>query len=224
MRQLGPAVGGHVGVIGDDLGVEGAAPFARHQGADIAHADNADGLLPRLVAQEFRTFDFGAGTDLAIEFAHPPDDAERQGQGHFGDGFLVDAWRPADGDAARLRRREIDIVEADALLGDDAQFLGASHVLGTDSLYADHHAVGVLVPVLGSWIVPADDLGALRGILNTTRIKRIEHIDFHSLASRPRQRQNYFPTRINCLRVRGIPACRGLSMKRAAASWCRPCA
>src|SRR5216684_3937181 len=78
MRQLGPPVGGHKGIIGDDVGVKGAAPFARDEGADIAHADDANGLLPRLVAEEIRTFDFGAGTDLTIEFAHPPDHAERQ--------------------------------------------------------------------------------------------------------------------------------------------------
>src|SRR5713101_7394151 len=156
MRQLGPPVGRHIGVIGDDVGVKGAAPFARDQGADIAHADDANGLLPRLVAEEIRTLDFGAGTDLTIEFAHPPDHAERQCQRHFGDGFLVDARSTAHGDAARLRRRYIDIVDAYALLGDDAQLPGASHVLGADPLDADHHAVGVLVPVAGSWIVPAD--------------------------------------------------------------------
>jgi hypothetical protein len=97
----------------------------------------------------------------------------------------------------RARRHEVDVVDADALFGDNTQLLGACQVVGPDRRHTDHHAVGILMPVAHARIVPTDNLGALRGEFDAGREKRIEHIDLHAPASRPRFVKARLPYRLS---------------------------
>src|SRR2546426_7536047 len=109
-----------------------------------------------------------------------PRGGEAQGERQLRDRLAVDAGRARHGNALRLRRLEVDRVDADALLADDLELLRAREIRGADRRHAHHDAVGVLGPVPDARIVPAHHFGVLRGIVDACPVERVEDVDLHS--------------------------------------------
>ena len=106
-----------------DLQAEGARP-AGHGLADAAHADDAEALAADAVAEHpgrrpaRPALAFGEDR-CALD--QPPRHRENQRHGHVGGVFGQHFRRVGHRDAARMRRRDVDIVDAVAEIGDHAQ-------------------------------------------------------------------------------------------------------
>jgi hypothetical protein len=81
----------------------------------------------------------------------PPDGGQQQGERQVGDGAGVAAGRVDDRDAPGRRGGEVDVVDADPVLGDDPQGRGGGEDACVDPVQPDDERVGV-----------ADDLGEVR--------------------------------------------------------------
>ncbi len=106
-----------------DLQAEGARP-AGHGLADAAHADDAEALSADPVAEHpgrrpARPV-LALGQDRGA-LDQPARHRENQRHGHVGGVFGQNFRRIGHGDAARMRRRDVDIVDAVAEIGDHAQ-------------------------------------------------------------------------------------------------------
>src|SRR6516162_9011022 len=110
---------------------------ARDLLSDMAAADDADGGRRNLAAASMPPFAAG-------EFARERNDASTEGDHEtdrqLRDGLPVDTWRPSNRDAVTARRAEIDHVEPDAVLADDAEvrqraeYVGVEHVEARDRM------------------------------------------------------------------------------------------
>ena len=108
-----------------DLQAEGArAP--RYRLADAAHADNAEALAPDAVAEHPGRRPAGpvAVVDQDVgAFRQTARHGEDQRHGHVGGVLGQDAGRIGDGDAALHGGDDVDIVDAIAEIGDQAELL-----------------------------------------------------------------------------------------------------
>ena len=106
-----------VGIEGDDRHIEGAGADGDFL-ADAAEADDAHGFLVDLVAGEAQPFALagggGGGDDVF-------GDADEQAEGVLGHGRVVHAGGEKHRDFQLLGGRDVDLVEADAVLGDDLE-------------------------------------------------------------------------------------------------------
>ena len=123
----GPA-GLHVRVVGDHVHAEGGQPL-RDQDADLAEADDADGLLEQLDAGVL------AALPLAVlQRQVGGRDAARGGQqqrdGELGGADDVGGRRVDDHHAGLGGGLHVDVVQADTGPGDDLQALGGGQRLG----------------------------------------------------------------------------------------------
>ena len=99
--------------------------------ADIAAADDAERLAENLDAEKFVLFPF-AGVGRCVGFRDLPRQRQHQGDRMFGGGDRIAERRVHHDDAARGRRRDIDIVDADAGAADHFQICRALKNLGRD--------------------------------------------------------------------------------------------
>ena len=99
--------------------------------ADIAAADDAEHLAGDLDAHEAVLFPF-AGLRRRIGGGNLPGEGEHQCHGMFGRRDRIAERRIHHDDASRGRRRNIDIVDADAGAADDLQIGGLFEHLGRD--------------------------------------------------------------------------------------------
>ena len=114
--------GGALGVVVDDAHAEAL----RSPGdglADAAEAQNAQRLAPDVGAAELVEVPACplAGARERVAFDQAARDGEQQRPGEVGGGFVEHAGRVAGGDFVARAGVEIDIVEADGDIGDDAQ-------------------------------------------------------------------------------------------------------
>lgn len=86
--------------------------------ADATETDDADFFCPQLVTCQAQPFALARGIHTGDEIFHQ---CEQQAEGVFGHGGVVDARREHDGDAFLLGGGEVDLVETDAILGNDFQ-------------------------------------------------------------------------------------------------------
>jgi hypothetical protein len=98
---------------------------ARHRLADAAHADDAEALSADAMAKHPGRRP--ARPVLAVgedgrAFDHSPRHGEDQRHGHIGGVFGQNFWRVGHGNAARVRRGDVDIVNAVAEIGDQPHF------------------------------------------------------------------------------------------------------
>ena len=106
-----------------DLQAEGAGA-ARHRLADPAHADDPEALAADAMAEHpgrrpARPI-LAFGQDRGA-FDQPPRHRQDQRHGHVGGVFGQDFRGVGDGDAARMGRDHVDIVDAVAEIGDQPQ-------------------------------------------------------------------------------------------------------
>src|ERR1700682_1301224 len=119
MRNVGPMSLRNIWMGADEAGFEGAAPLPRDARADVAHADDADGLLPHLHPEQLRPLDLRPCADHAVHLTRAPRAPQPERHRHLGSRLAVDARLASDRDAVLLRRLDIDAVVADTLLADD---------------------------------------------------------------------------------------------------------
>ena len=110
-------------VVVVDLQAEGMRP-ARHRLADAAHADDAEALAADAMAEHPGRRP--AGPVLAFgedggALDQPARHRQDQRHGHVGGVFGQNLRRVGHGDAARMRRDDVDIVDAVAEIGDQSQ-------------------------------------------------------------------------------------------------------
>ena len=104
-------------VVRDDARAKRAAE-ARDLLADVAAADDADGGRGNLPPAGD---DASAGGEIARERHHAAAERDHETDRELGDRLPIDAWRPPHRDAVTPRGIEIDHVETDAVLADEAQ-------------------------------------------------------------------------------------------------------
>ena len=121
---------------------------ARHRLADAAHADDAQALAPDAMAQHRGRAPAGpvAGAHQVLALAQPPRYGEDQGHGHVRRVLGQDARGVGHGDAAHARGLEVDMVDAGAEGGDEAQLLaGLAENPRVDAVgHCRHEDVGLL--------------------------------------------------------------------------------
>src|SRR4051794_39304132 len=91
---------------------------ARDLLADVAAANDADGRGGDLPAAAMLPT---AGREILSERHDASAERDHEADRELGDRLTVDAWRPPNNHPKPPRRVEIDHVEADAVLADDAQ-------------------------------------------------------------------------------------------------------
>jgi hypothetical protein len=128
--QFERALGRQERVVGDDAHFEALCTVGDDR-ADIAAADDAERLAVKLDAHKARFLPF-AGLGRAVGRR----DFARQCEHHrdcvLGGGDRIAVGRVHDDDAARARRLDIDIVDADAGAADDAEAIGDGEQFGRD--------------------------------------------------------------------------------------------
>ncbi|MGY4354883.1 hypothetical protein ACVW0J_001376 [Bradyrhizobium sp. i1.7.7] len=106
-----------------DLEAEGAGT-ARDRLADAAHADDAETLAADAVAEHPGRRPAGPGLSFGQDrgaFDHPARHRQDQRHGHVGGVFGQNFWCVGDGDAAGMRGLDVDVVDAVAEIGDQAE-------------------------------------------------------------------------------------------------------
>jgi hypothetical protein len=122
--------GGEVGVVGQHAHVEQTAAKLRDAGADVADADDPDGLAKNIAAHEGAAIGDQPLPHGAVGFHQAFRQAQQHGHHVLGDGFLV-ATGLVDDQYAGLRAGiEIDRVVAGAIGGDQQQVGGARQQVG----------------------------------------------------------------------------------------------
>ncbi len=106
----------------DDAHVE-APRAAGHGAADAPEAEDAERLAPDVGAAELIEIPAAplAGAGESIAFNQAAGDGQDQRPGQVGGGFIEHAGGIGDGDLAARTGGEVDVVVADADVGDDAQ-------------------------------------------------------------------------------------------------------
>ena len=128
--QLRGAGLGHVGVVRDDVRAECGQPL-RHQLADAAEADDADGLAEDLGARERRPLP-GVITQRGVGGRDLAGRGQQQRQRVLGGAVDVRRRGVDHQHAARGGGVDVDVVQADARAGDDLQLGGRGQHLGVD--------------------------------------------------------------------------------------------
>ena len=106
-------------VVGDDFHLESVSALG-HLRADIAEPDHAQGLAADLGADELRASPLPA-LDRSVCLRHPARERDEQCDRVLRGGDDVAAWRVDHEDAPARRRRDVDVVHADACAPDDAE-------------------------------------------------------------------------------------------------------
>ena len=136
----GPA-GLDVGVVGDDVHAERREPV-RHEDADPAEPDDADGLLVQLDAGVLRPLPL-ALPQRGVRRADVAGGGEHQRDGELGGGDDVGGRGVDDHHAGLGRRADVDVVEPDTGAGHDLEPRRGGERLGVDGGgAADQQRVG----------------------------------------------------------------------------------
>ena len=122
--EFNRALGRQIRVVGDHLHLEPDRAVGDDR-ADIAAADDAERLAEDLDAEEFVLFPF-AGPRRGVGFRDLPRHRQHQRDGMLRRGDRIAERRVHHDDAARGRRRDIDIIDADAGAADHFQTLWPS--------------------------------------------------------------------------------------------------
>ena len=156
---MGGQVGGQDRVVGEDLHVEPREAFDE-QAADVAEAEDADGLAGQFAAHEALLLPF-AGTGGLVGGDELAVGGEDQGDDFFRDRVGVRARGVHDVDAELAGVADVDVVETGASADDELQVLQSVHDLGRDLLAADDDrgGVGVLSCQIGQLHVRVLDHG-----------------------------------------------------------------
>src|SRR3546814_636189 len=109
-------------VIGDDVHLE-ALRAVRHDGADVAAADDAQRLAGELHAHEARLLPF-AGLGRAVGGGNLARQREHQRDGVLGGGDGVAVGRVHHDNSTSRGCRNVHVVDADAGAADDLQLVG----------------------------------------------------------------------------------------------------
>ena len=115
--------GGGVAFCGDDAHVEGLGEFGE-AGADLAEADDEEGLAAQLVFARGEVADHAAPGAALLAVAAGVDvagEGEDEGHGVFADGVAVDAAGGGQADAALAEGVEVELVDAGADGLDEAE-------------------------------------------------------------------------------------------------------
>ena len=88
---------------------------------------------------------------MAID--QPPRRGDEQTEGHVGGGVGQHAGRVADRDAARRRRRHVDVVEADRVIADHLEPRGRVEQGGVDAIGQQRHQAVTVGDLLADEIV-----------------------------------------------------------------------
>ena len=140
-RLFGPG-----GVRADELHAKAFGP-AGDVLPDAAEAENAEDFPRQVEAQETfpaTRFDAGVGLGDATQ------EGEQESHGEIGDRLVVRAGRRGDHDTARRGGGDIDVIDADAMLGNDAQPGRGIHQGGVDGV--EGHDPGIRLGDLGDEI------------------------------------------------------------------------
>ncbi len=125
----------HVAAVIDDHHAECGG--ALRQGlADASHADDAHGLAAELAAKAHRAFRPLPRADVAVPLRDATGNGQGQRHAEIGDAIGQDARRIGDSDAARLRCRQVDGIDADAVRGDDLCLGQRVHQFGASARLA----------------------------------------------------------------------------------------
>ena len=111
---------------------------ARYLVADAAQSDNAEDLVVDLLPQhEARVVGHkvrAAGEVVALDEVARR--GQEEGEGYIGRRAVEDLGRVAYGDAALLGGLEVDVIDADAVVADDAEVGHEIHVFGGEGVVA----------------------------------------------------------------------------------------
>ena len=194
--EMDGALGGQIRIVGDHfhLQADGAVGDDR---ADIAAADDAERLGENLDAQKFVLFPF-AGARRGVGFGNLARQRQHQGDGVLGGGDRIAERRVHHDDAAGGRRRNVDVVDADAGAADHLQaFRLLQHFGGDFGRGADGEPVeavdggGELVLVLAEIGLEIDLDAAVLEDRHSGRRQRVGDQNFggsHGITQPPRAR------------------------------------
>ena len=126
--EVAGALVGEIGIEGDDPHLQAVGTLG-HDRADIAAADDAEGLARELHAHEARLLPF-AGLGGFVGGGNLAGEREHHGDRMLGRGDGVAVRRVHDDDAALGRRGHIDVVDADAGAADHLQIRCGGKDLG----------------------------------------------------------------------------------------------
>src|SRR4029079_10577542 len=121
--EIDRALVGEERIVGDHLHLHAERTVGDDR-ADIAAADDAERLAENLDAEKFVLFPF-AGSGRGIRFGNLPRQLQHKGDRVLGGGDRIAERRVHHDDATRGRRRDVDIVDADAGAADYFQVAGA---------------------------------------------------------------------------------------------------
>ncbi len=119
--QILAALLGDVGVVGDDVHLEGLGA-SRHPAADLAQPDDAQGLALEFIAGEGSALPFAA-LEAVVGHGNIAAEAEQDRHGVLGGRVDVAEGSVDDNDALLAGVLDVDVVDADAGAGDDLQAL-----------------------------------------------------------------------------------------------------
>ena len=128
--EIHRALGRQKGIVGDHLHLQADGAVGDDR-ADIAAADDAERLAENLDAEELVLFPF-AGAGRGVGLGDLPGQRQHQRDRVLGRGDRIAERRVHHDDAARGRRRNIDIVDADAGAADHLQAFGLFQHLRRD--------------------------------------------------------------------------------------------
>jgi hypothetical protein len=111
----------HVRVVGEDFHAQTGDGAAGNTATDPAQADDAEDAIRQFHPTEMQTLQKPAGPQGFIRFHQAIRQTQDQCQGMLGDGISVGLGRPQYRDPTRRRHSDIDVVDADAVFGDDPQ-------------------------------------------------------------------------------------------------------
>ncbi len=120
--EIERAFGGQKRIVGDHFHLQPDRAVGDDR-ADIAAADDAERLAEDLDAEKFVLLPF-AGARRSVGLGDLPRQRQHQRDGMFGRGDRIAERRVHHDDAARGRRRNVDIVDADAGAADHFQAFG----------------------------------------------------------------------------------------------------
>ena len=140
--ELAGALGGDVGVVGEDLHAEALEPLGDEL-ADAAEADDADLLVEQLDTAVLAALP-RAGLERLVGRRDVAGGREQQADGELGGGGDVGGRGVDDHDAGAGGGGDVDVVEADAGAGDHLEVLRGGDGLGVHlGGRADEHGVDV---------------------------------------------------------------------------------
>ena len=108
-------------VVGEHAHSEPARTDPRHARPDIANSDESERSIEKLLELQLPPRRIAPAGDHRVHVRHAAESREHHCHGRLGDGIRVAARNVRDDDATRGRRRDVDIVDAGSMFGDDAQ-------------------------------------------------------------------------------------------------------